>query len=221
MSELRQQLRHPLRTSAAIVAAAGVALQYRLVMTAPASASRFSTLPLDRTVNFFSFFTILCNTSVATAWLLAYVAPGSAVGRFCGRPGVHAALTGYMLIVGAVYVLVLRQNLSPQQPDFYADAAMHYLAPVLGWLATGLTGTLGPRHVLTWMILPSLYACWTLVHGAWTGFYPYPFVNVARLGYPQTFINIAVFVAIFVAVGFTLVAIDRWTHGTKAGLPKS
>jgi hypothetical protein len=54
-----------------------------------------------------------------------------------------------------------------------------------------------------------LYTAWTLIHGALTGWYPYPFVDVIKLGYEQTLVNIVGLVVAFLSLDFVLVAIDR------------
>jgi hypothetical protein len=43
--------------------------------------------------------------------------------------------------------------------------------------------------------LPLGYAVYSLIHGAVTGFYPYPFINVGELGYDKMFLNMGVLVS--------------------------
>jgi hypothetical protein len=39
------------------------------------------------------------------------------------------------------------------------------------------------------LVWPALYIGWTLVHGAASSWYPYPFIDVADLGYPTALRN--------------------------------
>ncbi len=40
------------------------------------------------------------------------------------------------------------------------------------------------------LLFPLAYGAWTLAHGAATGWYPYPFVDVVDLGYLRVLANI-------------------------------
>ena len=42
-----------------------------------------------------------------------------------------------------------------------------------------------------------------------TGYYPYPFINVAEFGYHKILINMAVLVLVFLGLGLALIGIDR------------
>ena len=50
---------------------------------------------------------------------------------------------------------------------------------------------------------------YVLIVGAATGWYPYPFVDVADLGYPQALINIAGLVLAFLILQAALVGFGR------------
>jgi hypothetical protein len=58
-------------------------------------------------------------------------------------------------------------------------------------------------------VFPLAYAVYSLLHGAVTGFYPYPFINVSNLGYDKVFIDMAVLVLVFLGLGLGLIGIDR------------
>jgi hypothetical protein len=49
-----------------------------------------------------------------------------------------------------------------------------------------------------------------LIHGAVTGFYPYPFIDVSKLGYDKVLANMAVLILVFAGLGLSLIAVDRW-----------
>ncbi|HEV3242289.1 MAG TPA: Pr6Pr family membrane protein [Methyloceanibacter sp.] len=60
-----------------------------------------------------------------------------------------------------------------------------------------------------WLAYPLVYAAYSLIHGAATGFYPYPFINVREFGYDKIFLNMGVLVLVFIVLGLALIAIDR------------
>ena len=77
------------------------------------------------------------------------------------------------------------------------------------WLLAATTGTLRVKNALVWLIFPVAFTIYSLIRGAYTGRYPYPFLDVAKLGYPQTFTNIAMLMVGFVVLALILVALDR------------
>jgi len=49
-----------------------------------------------------------------------------------------------------------------------------------------------------------------MVHGAATGWYPYPFLDVADLGYPRVLANIVGLVLVFLILELALPGLGRW-----------
>ena len=66
------------------------------------------------------------------------------------------------------------------------------------------------------LVLPIGYGIWTLLHGAVTKWYPYPFVDVTQLGLVRVLANLGGLLALFAAVALALVIadrkIERWTR---------
>lgn len=175
------------------------------------------------TINFFSFFTIQTNIPTAAAMLLPVVAPDSGLGRFLARPPVRTAIAGYIIVVGIVYFVLLRNLGHPQGWTLYLEYLLHYVMPplfVLDWLLFVPKGEVAWRNGLVSLGFPAAYIVWTLTHGALTGWYPYPFVDVPELGYPRALMNIAGLVAGFLALDLLLVAVDRamWRRGQSSAL---
>jgi hypothetical protein len=170
---------------------------------------------LGGTVNYLSFFTILSNTLVAATFTAAALAPQSRAGRFLLSPPVAMATAVYISITGLVFYFLLASLYDLHGWERRYDHLLHYVMPpayVLWWLLFVPKGTLHFRNV-PWMMLPPLvYGAWTLVHGAATGFYPYPFVDVAKLGYMSVLAHIAEFVFVFAFAGVVFVFLDRIIH---------
>jgi hypothetical protein len=160
---------------------------------------------LAGTINFFSYFTILSNL------LAAVLLTAAGLRRRPAPPALSGAVALYMAVTGLVYVLLLRQLWQPEGWQFVADALLHYLMPALylvHWLLFLPKGTLRPRHALVWLAFPVGFAVYSLIHGALSGFYPYPFIDVAALGYPAVLRNMAGLTLAFAALGLLLVAVD-------------
>lgn len=194
------------RAVLAVVAWAALVWQYGLMVEGQPAAEIAA-----RTVNFFSFFTILTNLLCALALTLPLIAPDG-VGRFWVRPVVRGMITVCIAIVMIVYHLLLRTTWDPQGAQKVVDYTLHYIVPaafVLDWLLFVPKGALRWSAAFVWLAYPLVYGLWTLAHGAMSGFYPYPFMDVDALGYPAVLVNMAGLVFAFLLPGLILVGLDR------------
>jgi hypothetical protein len=163
-------------------------------------------------LKFFSFFTILTNVLAAAALLMPLVAPRSWIGEFLSRPSVRTVIAGYIIMVGTIYFLLLRDLSQRQGFSLLLEQTLHYVTPPLFVIDWAL---FVPKRDVDWRVglgalgFPLVYVAWTLVHGAASGWYPYPFIDVSELGYPVTLLNVAGLIAIFLALEVALVAIGR------------
>ncbi|HEY8268549.1 MAG TPA: Pr6Pr family membrane protein [Xanthobacteraceae bacterium] len=207
-----------MRVLVAIAAAIGwfaLVLQYVLLVR--------RSLPIDlltRTINYFSFFTILSNIMAALTLTFAAFPLTSAPARFFTRPSVRAGVAAYMTITALVYFFLLRHLRSLEGWALVADRTLHDIMPVLFvgfWLLAATTGTLRVKNALVWLIFPAAFTIYSLIRGAYTGRYPYPFLDVAKLGYPQTFTNIAMLLAAFAVLALILIALDRVIGRRRTG----
>ena len=184
-----------------------LALQYGLVMSGD-----FDTGPFARTINFFSYFTILTNILVALALTLPIIAPQSALGQFFSRPTVRTAITTYIIIVMVVVYFILRHLTNLTGWDLVADVILHYVMPILfviDWLFFVSKESLEPKNPIGWLTYPIVYLVWTFIHGAYSGFYPYPFLNNGELGITRVLLNEAGLLIVFLVLGSILVTGGR------------
>ncbi|RIA47510.1 Pr6Pr family membrane protein [Dichotomicrobium thermohalophilum] len=203
-----------LRLLVAVVAVVGLFLAFNYGLHA-----RIPDL-LWRTLHFLSFFTILTNGIIALAMALPVLAPESAAGRFFTSPRVRTAIGGYIIIVAAVYHVMLAPLWDPKGLNLIAQIILHTIVPIaflLDWLVYTRRGETPWHCALTALILPFLYAAWIFAHGAWTGFYPYPFLDVAELGYGQVLLNMTVLTVLFICVELLLVTIDKGLAALQRG----
>ena len=168
------------------------------------------------TINYFSFFTTIGNILVALAMTLPWLAPRSRLAQWLLRPSVRTVVVAYIIVVGLVYHLMLRNLYNPQGWRLACVIILHYVIPplfIIDWLAFVQKRDLSWKILFGALALPVLYVAWTLVHGAFTGFYPYPFINVARFGYAQVLMTIGAMIAAFVGLVLGLVGVGRLSAG--------
>ena len=164
-------------------------------------------------VSFFSYFTVLSNTLVATVLTCALTSRESAARRWFLQPWVSSGVTVSIAVVGLAYNILLRHLWHPEGWQWLADELMHDVMPLLflaWWWLCVPKGTLRLRHIALWVIYPLLYFAYALLRGHLLAVYPYPFIDVDKLGYPQVFVNAGGLLAGFVVIALLVIALDRW-----------
>nr|WP_207956485.1 Pr6Pr family membrane protein [Pseudomonas fluorescens] len=164
-------------------------------------------------VNFFSFFTVLTNTLVAVVLTWEVTPRESAVRRWFLLPSVSSGIAVSIALVSLAYNLLLRHLWQPEGWQFVADELLHDVMPLLyvayWWLCVP-KGTLRLRHIGLWIAYPLVYFAYVLLRGDLLAAYPYPFIDVSNLGYPQVFLNAGGILAGFVGIALGVVGLDRW-----------
>lgn len=195
---------------AAVSGWSGLAIQQYLILY---SRWMSEASLLGGLVNFFSFFTVFTNTLVAVVLTYALSVQTSKARDFFLQPWVSSGIAVSIAVVGLGYSVLLRHLWHPQGWQFLADELLHDVMPVLfllyWWLCVP-KGTLRLKHIGLWVIYPLVYFAYALVRGESLGLYQYPFIDVARLGYPQVFINAGGILMGFVLVSLVVVGLDRW-----------
>jgi len=199
------------RRWAAFIAAfawAALVLQYVLLI-----GSTLDTIgPALASLQFFSFFTILSNLLVALATGFAVVASRSAVAAFFASARVRGGVVLCIGVTGLIYFFVLSSTWAPQGLQWGADKMLHYCTPVLyigWWLRFVPHRQLVWSDVARWLLFPGFYLVWVLLRGAWLHEYPYPFLDVVALGYPNVLLNSVGVAALFGVLGLLIIALDR------------
>ena len=182
----------------ALVACAGLAIQFQATLASGYSVG--ATLWI-----LVRFFTIITNIGVAVTMSLL------AMGK---RPSPFwlGGITLAILLVGVVYMTLLRGLLQLSGGALLADTLLHKATPVLvafWWLAFAEKGRLELRDPLLWAIYPLTYLPYALTRGAAEGIYAYPFISVADLGWGGVLTTCALIALAFVIAGLGLVALDR------------
>lgn len=187
------------RVHLAVALFIGVALTLRLLLTAFWPSAELDPHLLVRLERFVSYFTIQSNFVA----LLASVAVVR--GRPLDSPGGRAlrlaALVG-MTVTCIVYIVVLSGDSTNVGMERVTNLMLHYVGPplfVLSWIAVGPWLSLGLADIPRALIWPTLWIVYTLIHGAITDWYPYPFIDVSAKGYPDVLVSVA-FITLFALV---------------------
>lgn len=150
----------------------------------------------------FCYYTNLSNLLVVLYELSLFVSgfdPAGGLFRWLSSPGVALSVTLCIYVTHLIFHWVLVPMTKRGQGDArsllhgsFGNACVHYLTPwltVLQWLLyqdkTGLT----VRHAAAWLVLPLTYFAYAMLRAA-TGkpigdtddLYPYPFLDLPRLG---------------------------------------
>jgi len=152
------------------------------------------------------FFTVLTN--LALAFIMTWVAIGRRISPF-----LLGGITLAILLVGVVYMTLLRGLLELSGSALLADTLLHKVSPVamaLWWLFFAPRAKLKKSDPIWWAAYPLAYFVYALVRGHYEGKYPYPFVDLGKLGPVQTAINAGGIAMAFILAGFVLVWTDSW-----------
>jgi len=192
------------------VVVAALVLQTVLVITGDSVLAETQVPPLlTRLGRLVSYFTIQSNLLVAvTAVQLARDPLRD--GRWW-RPVRAAALVG-ITVTGLVHFVLLRPLLDLHGASWAADKLLHMVVPLLavvGWLLVGPRPRAPWRDALTVLVWPVAWLAWTLVVGALTGWYPYPFLDVGARGAASVAVVCVALTVLFLALAAGLSALDR------------
>jgi hypothetical protein len=152
------------------------------------------------------FFTIISNLALAIA--MTMIAAGKRQ-----SPLLLGGLTLAILLVGVVYATLLKGLHTLSGPALIADYLLHDLSPILMaayWLLFVPRGRLRWSAPWWWVVFPLVYFLYAIARGKLDHRYPYPFIDVGKLGWQQVTLNAAGIAFAFILVGFLFVWIDRW-----------
>ena len=175
--------------------------------------------PLERFLDWITYFTILSNILVAVVVTLLAVRPG----LFIRQDGVGVLwrtlrLDGLLMITitGIVYNLLLATG-GKSGWDLVSNTMLHMVTPLLTlivWIIAGPRGLINVRIIGFSLVLPLLWAAFALARGAVVGAYPYPFLDVSSNGPASVLTFILAIVIVAVCLAFVLMGIDAALRAT-------
>lgn len=151
------------------------------------------------------FFTILTNLIIAATFVA--VASGRTV-----APRWLLTMTAAIAGVGIVYHALLSHLLVQVGAEIIANHGVHTAVPILSvlWFAAfAPADSLRWRDALLVVIWPIIYCIYVLMRGAFTGEYPYPFIDANTLSPAQMVVNVAGLTLFFLSLGLALIALLR------------
>jgi hypothetical protein len=196
----RAQLMVPYRFAFAALALVAVAAQFA------------DTLENDYSVvNFFSFFTNLSNLFAVVVFVVG------GVRTLRRRPGsrawdvVRLVSVVNMVFVGLVFNVLLTEVAGGVLP--WVNVVVHMVMPVavlVDWLVLPAGRRLPWAAAATGLVVPVLYSVYSLVRGAVTSFYPYPFYDPEALGgYGPVALYMVVLLVALAVLSVALVGLAR------------
>ncbi len=154
---------------------------------------------------FFSYFTILTNILVAVYATVLLLMPEKNASGFFFKPSVQTAIALYIVVVGLIYNIILRQLWDSSGLQAVLHDLLHTLAPLLMliycWRWTNAR-TLRYSHIPGWLVYPAVYAVCVILRGHFAAWYPYPFLDALQLGYSKVAVNSAGLVLVFLVFSF-------------------
>jgi hypothetical protein len=195
----------------AITAIVALSIQF-VVALFPNNSANSTWSPADvatRLLQFFSYFTTQSNLIVAVVCVVLVLRPhhDSLPWRVGRSAGLYAISVTFV-----VYGALLAPTFSFRGATGVANVGVHYLVPfltVVGWFIFGPRGRIDLRSLAWSAIWPLGYMTYTLVHGRLSGWYPYPFINVNRLGLEIAVRNGAAIICFMVVIGGIFLIVDR------------
>ena len=183
----------------------GVLLQ---LWIAAAAAAGQQQAPLQGVLWALCYFTVLTNILVSIT--ASAVALGHR-GRLTGSSAL-AAVAVYIGVVGLIYSLLLRSLWSPLGVHRLADQILHDVTPVLyvaWWAVCAPKARLAWAAAVRWLAYPLAYILFSVVLGALTGRYLYPFADIGVRGVGAVVRNGLLMLVLFAGLGCAAVAYSR------------
>ncbi|MBB4802588.1 phosphoglycerol transferase MdoB-like AlkP superfamily enzyme [Flavobacterium nitrogenifigens] len=166
----------------------------------------------NKFIDTISYFTILSNLLVTISLSFSIFLPRTKLGVYFSNRSVQTALALYILIVGLIYNLILRELIKPLGWQLFLDNMLHVTTPILYllyWLLFDTKEKLNWKNGVSWLLFPIIYLVYSLIRGAITDWYPYPFLAVSHYGYSTVILNALIITLLFYIVGTVLIFVNN------------
>lgn len=152
------------------------------------------------------YFTILTNamTLLMILWI--------AIGRDLS-PRLIKSVSIAIVGVGIVYHALLAHLVTLTGIDLLADHGTHTFVPLLTglwWVFLAPKPAFRWRDVPHWVAWPLIYCVYILTRASFSGFYPYPFLNVPEIGWNGLFVSVAGLVLAFAVIGLVMTVLGHF-----------
>lgn len=166
-------------------------------------------------IRFFSYFTILTNILVVLYFTSRITVFKNTTLSKLSKNGTITAVTAFIMVVGLVYQFLLRGAWQPTGIQKIIDELLHSVIPLyvlVYWLKFATKNDLIIKEIKIWLWYPITYFIYIIIRGHFSGFYPYPFIHVTEIGYPQVLINAVLVTLFFLFIMGGLIVIGNKTR---------
>lgn len=172
----------------------------------------------ETVIRFFSYFTVLTNILVVLYFTSRIsIFKKTFISKFSNKSTL-TAFTAFILVVGLIYQFILRSTWIPSGLQMIINELLHSVIPLfvlLYWLKFANENDLIFKNIKIWLWYPIVYFIYIIIRGHFSNFYPYPFVDVSLIGYPQVLINAVLISLFFLGIMGTLIFIGNKTRKSK------
>jgi hypothetical protein len=158
------------------------------------------------------YFTIITNIFVALICTLPSSGVKARSVAWLARPSVRGCAVTATLLVAIAYHFLLREYWAPHGAQWIADIILHYIVPagaLFYWVIERPHSPLPWTLPLRWCSYPFIYLGYAMARGEITQSYPYPFIDVKAIGYPQAILNAFALILAFLLLGYFVLWISR------------
>ena len=198
-----------LRIAVAIFAWCGVLLQLWLSLR----MARDHGKPLSAGwIAYSGYFTIITNILVALICSLPSSGVKARPVAWLGQPSMRGCAVTATLLVAIAYHFLLREYWAPHGAQWIADIILHYVVPAGAlsyWIIERPHAPLPWTLPLRWCSYPFIYLGYAMVRGEIIQSYPYPFIDVKVIGYPQAILNAFALIFGYLLLGLFVLWISR------------
>lgn len=194
------------RGAAVISIVAAVTLATRLYLQVQQSDGL-----LDALSYMSQYFTILTNAM--TLLIMLWIAAGRGL-----PPRLIKSVSIAIVGVGIVYHALLAHLVTLTGIDLLADHGTHTFVPLLTglwWVFLAPKPTFRWSDVPLWVAWPMIYCGYILIRASFSGFYPYPFLNVPEIGWNGLLVSIAGLVLAFAIIGLVMTVLGHFVPSRR------
>lgn len=166
-------------------------------------------------IRFFSYFTILSNLLLAVC--VSYLLFKST--SIFTKQTIQTAIAVYIFIVGLIYNIVLRQTWNPQGTQKIVDEILHLINPalyIIYWAIFSARHKLKMYNIFYWLLFPFAYMVIVLIHGNFSNFYPYPFLDMNTLSIYKIAVNCLTITVLFIICLFIFLVLGNYIASKKS-----
>jgi len=171
---------------------------------------------------YFAFFTVTTNILVAVTLIVPALSPSSRLGGFLAKPSSITGATASIILVCIVYNTLLSHLYHQEGWRFVTDLLLHDVVPILTvayWWVAVKRGSVAWKSAAAWALYLVVYFLYASARGLVTGFYPYYFLNVEKLGFGWALLNAIGVLAGFFVILFALIGLK--SSRLAAGSPET